>query len=86
MAETEVLKALNVLKRADKINSILFFEEGNTILYLSDVIQIDTTPDRNGNYELVYGGERRRWKFSECNFKKLIRQWKLAKLATAFLR
>jgi len=83
--EDEVLAALRVLRRAGKIDSILFYESDGITVYLPSIDCIWLKED--DHYFYIYHGdntEKSRIRLKKENHKELLQQWKLARLAVEF--
>lgn len=88
MAENEVLRALQVLKRCGKIDSILFLENigksKHGTIYLPEVTylyEFSTSLRLIISREHYFDIEE----LTSTEIKQIINQWKMAKLAVAFL-
>ena len=92
MAENEVLKALNVLKRYGKINSILFWELEETAnqhaasIFFPDIYMMwFNSKEERLNYKCLGVEETSSFIMQKDEALSCIEQWRLAKLAVAFL-
>ena len=87
--DDDVMRALNVLKRNDKLDSILFWTfNGGRILFLPDISYLDIKQYDDERYEIVlyYTSKANSSLFdSEKSANKFIKQWKMAKMAATFL-
>jgi hypothetical protein len=88
--EDEVMRALNTLKRAGKIDSVLFFEERDGgVHYLPAIYRVQPqTEIPEYLYYYTPHSEHNRKQLRLENSKEVdnfINQWKMAKIAVAFL-
>lgn len=93
MAEDEVIKALNVLKRYGKINSILFWEieakkgvNYRVTIFLPDInIMWFDTDALKLHYQFKARDDASAFRMGKDEANAVIEQWRLAKLAVTFL-
>lgn len=88
MSDEDMLAALNVLKRHNKIDSVLFLSsrDGSIHIYLPDFFQVT----QDGYMLKFYSGDGQpksclSLSYPQAEQSAIIEQWKQAKLAAAFL-
>ena len=86
MSDGEVLAALNVLKRYGQIESVLFYEGQSYLkVYLPAVEMIMVVGDGISLWSSDSSTYISSFRLGEAKRNELMKQWKLAKLAVAFL-